>query len=110
MYRRVKRRNSCTVKYIENGVEHFGIIHSCLTVKVQTDINTKEYHVALVECVVVLYDKLCVAEHIKVVKSVQGSPKKLVFLDNIKEVCVWLDFDDLDVSFVSLIPNISNVA
>lgn len=64
----------------------------------------------MVQCLLVLYDKLCFAEHIKVVRIDEGLPQKQVPLEKIKEVCVWLDFEDLDVSFVSLIPNISNVA
>ena len=68
MYKRVKRRNSYTVRYIENGHEMFVIVHSYRTIKVQNCNHTEEYQIAVMEPVVVLHDKLCVADHIKVVQ------------------------------------------
>ena len=111
MYKRVKRRNSYTVMYVEDGVKMFGMIKCCMTLVIDNGFNSEERHVGLIECLDVLHDCLGLASHIKVVKNVEQPLQKLVLLENIAQVCVWLEFEDiLDVSFISLIPNISKVA
>ena len=91
--------------YIENGHEMFGIVHSYRTIKVQNCNHTEEYHIAVMEPVVVLP---IISKWFKLLKNI--SPRKLVPLNKVIQICVWLNFEDLDVSFISLIPNISNVA
>ena len=68
------------------------------------------HYLLLIEKLELIHDTLRGAKHIKVIRNDRDRKCTVIPLQNISQLCMYLGFDDVDVSFVSLIPDIGRVS
>jgi hypothetical protein len=106
-YSKPRKRNSYTVQFVTtNGEYLYGMILNGYTVTA----DGQSYQLVLVDVLTVLHDNLRGANHVKVIKKGDTRVKRMILVSSIQRKCVWMDFDDLNVAFLSLLPNISQVS
>lgn len=115
-YTRVSKRNSCAVRFTDHRSRSimYGHVICYMTVKEackQENCNGNCDHVtydhlALIERLKPQYNKLGPAEHIKVFEPSCNFDVCMVPIKLIHEKCVFIEFKDVEASFVSLFPNL----
>jgi hypothetical protein len=106
-YSKPRKRNSYTVQFVTtNGDYLYGMILNGYDVVA----DGHSYQLVLVDLLTDLHDNLRGANHIKVIKKEDTHVKRMLLVSSIQRKCVWMDFDDVDVAFLSLLPNISQVS
>jgi hypothetical protein len=97
LYSCVKKRNSYTVQY---GCNEYGFVHRYLVIH-SLD---KEFHIAVVEKLKCIDVKIGSAKHMKVIEKQNNATKIAVPIENIIELCTYIDVPGLDFGFISHMP------
>ena len=106
LYSKVVKRNSFTVQY-RNGAGE--LAYAQIIEGLRVILEESVHHLLIVDKLLVIHHNLRGATHIKVIgKDIM--PRHLIPLQQITRLCVHMDFNDVDVAFISLLPNVLRVS
>ena len=114
-YTRVSKRNSYTVQYDRidrtGSTLKYGFLLKFYSLDI-TDAGGRvsKIHVARVKPIQVVCEEVGAAQHIKVViPPVNDDPESVIYLHNIRKLCVYMKFEGITHGYVSMVPNISRI-